>query len=145
MTKTYQPSGRYRRTTSGIFFSRSSLMAIWRGSVSPSRSTRTGAFMLFNKDVSLKGVPLAPRWGMSRAFAFTCRDSLSAQRGFAREHGFQGLRSEECNHLICNALVPSTRARSYFVMYGVVLLFSFGIFLSLKPCTAFFFPPPVAF
>lgn len=43
---TYQPSGRYRLTTSGIFFSRSSLMAIWRGSVSPSRSTRTGAFML---------------------------------------------------------------------------------------------------
>lgn len=30
-------------------------MAIWRGSVSPSRSTRTGAFMLFGGDVSLKG------------------------------------------------------------------------------------------
>lgn len=48
-------------------------------------------------------------------------------------------------HLICNALVPSTLARSYFVMYGVVLLFSFDIFLSLNPCTVFFFPPPVAF
>lgn len=44
--KTYYPSGMYRRTMSGIFFSLSSLMAIWRGSVSPSRSTRTGAFML---------------------------------------------------------------------------------------------------
>lgn len=48
-------------------------------------------------------------------------------------------------HLICNALVPNTLARSYFVIYGVVLRFSFEIFLSLNPCTAFFFPPPVAF
>jgi hypothetical protein len=28
--------------------------------------------------------------------------------------------------LICRALVPSTRARSYFVMYGVVTRVSFG-------------------
>lgn len=33
-------------------------------------------------------------------------------------------------HLICSALVPSSRARSYFVMYGVVFLSSSGIFLS---------------
>lgn len=43
---TYNPSGMYRRTISGIFFSRSSLIAICNGSVSPSKSTRTGAFML---------------------------------------------------------------------------------------------------
>lgn len=36
----------YLLTINGIFFSRSSLMAICSGSVSPSRSTRTGAFML---------------------------------------------------------------------------------------------------
>ena len=42
----YFPSGMYRRTIRGIFFSRSSLMAIWRGSVAPSVSTRTGAFIL---------------------------------------------------------------------------------------------------
>lgn len=45
---TYHPSGRYRRTTRGIFFSRSSLRAIWRGSVIPSTSMRTGAFPLRN-------------------------------------------------------------------------------------------------
>lgn len=44
--ETYYPSGMYRRTIKGTFFSRSSLIAICSGSVSPSRSTRTGAFML---------------------------------------------------------------------------------------------------
>ena len=43
---TYYPSGMYLRTIRGIFFSLSSLMAICSGSVSPSKSTRTGAFML---------------------------------------------------------------------------------------------------
>jgi hypothetical protein len=38
-------------------------------------------------------------------------------------------------YLICNARVPSTRALSYLVMYGVVLRFSFEIFLSLTPFT----------
>lgn len=47
-------------------------------------------------------------------------------------------------YLICNALVPNTLARSYLVMYGVVLRFSSGIFFSLSPTTAFLFPdaPP---
>lgn len=42
----YHPSGRYRLTMRGIFFWFSSLMAICKGSVSPSRSTSTGAFIL---------------------------------------------------------------------------------------------------
>jgi len=42
----YHPSGKYLRTTNGIFFSRSSLIAICSGSVSPSISTSTGAFIL---------------------------------------------------------------------------------------------------
>lgn len=151
MTKTYQPSGRYRRTTSGIFFSRSSLMAIWRGSVSPSRSTRTGAFMLFGRNVSPKGVLRAARSeiGHLGGFCFLLSRFSKRTKGFCSwtwipRSPFRRIQSPT-THLICNALVPSTRARSYFVMYGVVLLFSFGIFLSLNPCTAFFFPPPVAF
>lgn len=36
----------YLLTIRGIFFSLSSLMAICSGSVSPSKSTKTGAFML---------------------------------------------------------------------------------------------------
>jgi hypothetical protein len=32
--------------------------------------------------------------------------------------------------LICNALVPKMRARSYLVMYGVVVRSASGIFLS---------------
>jgi hypothetical protein len=75
--KSYHPSGMYLLTIRGIFFSLSSLMAICSGSVSPSRSTKTGAFML-----------------------------------------------------ICSALVPKILALSYFVMYGVVVLWSFAIFLS---------------
>lgn len=43
---TYYPSGRYLLMIRGIFFWLSSLIAIWSGSVSPSRSTRTGAFIL---------------------------------------------------------------------------------------------------
>ena len=43
---TYYPSGIYRLTIKGIFFSLSSLIAICNGSVSPSRSTKTGAFIL---------------------------------------------------------------------------------------------------
>lgn len=46
---TYHPSGRYLLTIRGIFFWLSSLIAICKGSVSPSRSTSTGAFML-NKE-----------------------------------------------------------------------------------------------
>jgi hypothetical protein len=52
--------------------------------------------------------------------------------------------SHHCwTHLICKALVPRTRARSYLVMYGVVLRSSVGIFFSRTPMTAFFFPPAV--
>lgn len=43
---TYYPSGRYLLTIRGIFFWFNSLMAICRGSVSPSKSTSTGAFIL---------------------------------------------------------------------------------------------------
>lgn len=43
---TYYPSGRYRLTTRGIFFSCNSFSAICSGSVSPPVSTSTGAFML---------------------------------------------------------------------------------------------------
>jgi hypothetical protein len=68
-TTTYHPSGMYRLTIKGIFFSLNSLIAICNGSVSPSRSTSTGAFML-----------------------------------------------------ICKALVPKILARSYLVIYGVVVL-----------------------
>jgi hypothetical protein len=44
-------------------------------------------------------------------------------------------------HLICNALVPNTLARSYLVMYGVVVLFSVEIFLLLTLLTVLV-PPP---
>lgn len=50
--RTYHPSGKYLLTTRGIFFSRSSLIAICSGSVSPSTSTSTGAFMLVHHRVS---------------------------------------------------------------------------------------------
>jgi len=43
---THKPSGMYRRTIKGIFFSLNSLIAICSGSVSPSKSTSTGAFIL---------------------------------------------------------------------------------------------------
>lgn len=45
------PSGIYLRTINGIFFSRSSLIAICSGSVSPSKSTRTGAFILLTPSI----------------------------------------------------------------------------------------------
>lgn len=48
MKRSYHPSGRYRRTIRGIFFWLSSLIAICSGSVSPSKSTRMGAFWLFS-------------------------------------------------------------------------------------------------
>lgn len=80
MSNQYHPSGRYLRTTKGIFFSFSSLIAICSGSVSPSRSTSTGAFML------------------EQILAFF----LSIEKPHS--------------DLICNALVPSTLARSYFVI-----------------------------
>lgn len=51
------PSGIYRRTIRGIFFSLSSLIAICSGSVSPSKSTSTGAFILYEIPVSIS--PLA--------------------------------------------------------------------------------------
>lgn len=112
--------------------------------------------MLFGGDISWKDVRCASTQDTHGAFAFSCRDSLSARNISAQGHEFKVpvvlQRSPPfrrmkipTTHLICNALVPNTLARSYFVIYGVVLLFSFGIFLSLSPCSAFFFPPPVAF
>jgi hypothetical protein len=41
-------------------------------------------------------------------------------------------------HLICRALVPNTRARSYFVMYGVVVRLSLSTLLSFSFSTVFF-------
>lgn len=98
----HYPSGRYRRTIRGIFFSRNSLIAICRGSVSPSRSTRTGAFMLCHR-----------------------------QHIFHPFLEFSPLLPPGITHLICSARVPRIRARSYLVMKGVVVRWSFGIFLSL--------------
>ena len=43
------------------------------------------------------------------------------------------------SYLICSALVPNTLARSYLVIYGVVVLFSLGTFLFLIPFTVFRF------
>jgi hypothetical protein len=40
-------------------------------------------------------------------------------------------------NLICNALVPSTLAFSYLVIYGVVVLLSLGIRRSRMPLTVF--------
>ena len=109
----YHPSGRYRRTTKGIFFSWSSLIAICRGSVAPSMSTRTGAFMLPNQ----------------------------TPHQHTTLHNFPSAIIKP--YLICSALVPNTLAFSYLVIYGVVVLFSLAIFFSLSPTTAFFFPPPL--
>lgn len=64
----------------GIFRCESSLMAICNASVSPSRGTSTGAFILRK----------------------------------AGQHHTNAVHVAY-THLICNALVPSTRARSYFV------------------------------
>ncbi len=71
----YRPLGKNRRMMIGVFFSRSSILAISRGSVCPPSPTPT------------IGAP----W------------------------------------LICRARVPSTRARSYLVMYLVVVLSLSGI------------------
>ena len=96
----HHPSGRYRRTIRGIFFWFNSFMAICRGSVSPSRSTSTGAFMLHGTYVS--------------------------QSDFMPHSGFDDI----ATHLICRARVPSTRARSYLVKYGVVVRCALGTFFS---------------
>lgn len=104
LEQTYYPSGRYRLTMSGIFFSRSSLMAICNGSVSPSKSTSTGAFMLFDILLALVRLRTTPAHSSSP--------------------------SKDIAYLICKARVPRIRARSYFVMYGVVLRSSSGILLS---------------
>jgi hypothetical protein len=87
-------------------------MAICSGSVSPSTSTRTGAFML--KDPSAL---------------------LEHNTRVARAKRNRSPPSQNSTYLICNARVPSTRALSYLVMYGVVLRFSVEIFLSLTPFT----------
>ena len=57
---TYCPSGKYLLTTSGIFFSLSSFIAICNGSVSPSKSTSTGAFILRTPSVSIYRPYLSP-------------------------------------------------------------------------------------
>jgi len=45
--------------------------------------------------------------------------------------------SQVLPYLICKARVPNTRALSYLVMYGVVVRFSLGTFLSLMLLTVF--------
>lgn len=45
---------------------------------------------------------------------------------------------DHSTHLICKALVPSTLALSYLVMYGVVTLISFGFAAFPARC----FPSP---
>jgi len=101
-TPAYHPSGRYRRTIRGIFFWFNSFKAICKGSVSPSRSTSTGAFMLYERHISQSDLNLKP----NRGFDYIA------------------------THLICRARVPSTRARSYLVKYGVVERWSLGTFFS---------------
>jgi hypothetical protein len=80
------------------------LIAICRASVSPSRGTSTGAFILRQS----KGI-------------------VNNVQSFANA----------TTYLICKALVPNIRARSYFVKYGVVILTLFGC---LSPCN----PAPTA-
>jgi len=87
-------------------------MAICSGSVSPSTSTRTGAFMLMN-------------WSILPEH----------KTRLERASPESTARYQSPTYLICNARVPSTRALSYLVMYGVVLRFSVEIFLSLTPFT----------
>lgn len=82
---------------SGILRCESSLMAIWSASVSPSRGTRIGAFILH---------PPKPKPCQS----FPPPPPLKARQ----------------THLICKALVPNILALSYFVKYGVVTLTLFG-------------------
>jgi hypothetical protein len=77
----------------------SSLMAISRGSDSPSSGTNTGAFMLCG------------RVGGQIQHSQVIR---------ACEH------TAAFAHDICSALVPNILARSYFVRYGVVTRFAFG-------------------
>ena len=91
----------------GIFRCDSSLMAICSASVSPSKGTSTGAFIL-------------------------------SENRYEHLHDTVG----GCinTHLICNALVPNIRARSYFVKYGVVTRSLFGCLSPCKPTT----PPPSA-
>lgn len=142
----YFPSGRYRLTTRGIFFSLSSLIAICNGSVSPSRSTRTGAFML--KVVVCQHSWSSPMQSLRRqssqppAEAFL--KDIPLELNPYSDHGYpktypKSLQRERTN-LICSALVPNTLALSYFVMYGVVDLSCSGIFFAFNPSTAFFFP-----
>ena len=107
------PSGRYLRMISGIFFCASSLIAICKGSVSPSAGTSIGAFMLM---VHLSFVI---------GFNGNRQNTVSVGQSSAVEN------SE--THLICSALVPRTLARSYFVKYGVVTRTLFGLRTS-PPC-----------
>src|SRR5438270_4974542 len=85
-----EPSGRKRRTMRGIFPSWSSFIAMASGSVSPSRSTRTGAFIL----------------------------TKPKRIGELDEEMLRPMSREKLKdtYLICSALVPSILALSYFVM-----------------------------
>lgn len=93
----YDPSGRYRRTISGILFCASSFIAISSGSDScGSSGTNTGAFILLRAD---------------------SQHSSEIKVG----------KRTATAHLICNALVPKILAFSYFVMKGVVYRSLFGV------------------
>ena len=114
------PSGRYLRIIKGIFRCESSLIAICRASVSPSNGTSTGAFMLRDNG-----------YGMSRQ-----KTGKNTKRP-----AFWDDRDDD-THLICRALVPNTRALSYFVRYGVVTLTLFACRSPPIPAPAS--PPPLA-
>ena len=106
-------------------------MAICNGSVSPSRSTNTGAFILDStgQPQGSQRISKNPRTIASLHIIPSSSTSDST---------LTPPTSNKQTYLICNALVPNTRARSYFVIYGVVDLFSVGTFLSFNPATAFF-------
>lgn len=96
-------------------------MAICSGSVSPSRSTSTGAFKLGK----------APELASTDPSSFNMPRKQLPAVVVRRTHG------AHATYLICRALVPSILAFSYFVMYGVVVRWSFGIFLSLCDFVSF--------
>lgn len=64
---THHPSGIYLLTIKGIFFAANSLIAICKGSVAPSMSTRTGAFILSTQSVCM----LLHRFSHPLAWSYT--------------------------------------------------------------------------
>lgn len=125
--------------TSGIFIALSSFSAISNGSVSLSKGTRTGAFMLSGGST----LPMSLDDGPSMPDGWVCHVWMTLVKGresilphaFARDGNlplpspalvwFPHNRNLACRrdkrrrgstYLICRALVPNTRALSYFVI-----------------------------